>query len=309
MSGASQPPPGLVPQLYRALFGPSASAASRAPSLIQARAQNLLRQAAREQQRALANETAGGRTLGRLPRRTFSTTFARSSRRATSSAAVEARRAKSDERPPAASTTTTRASADGRSTFPVDASESHPSASCSKPPPNEHASTTAEGGPTSVIKELMRSPDLYPPDFRPPRLKVVLCHGLYGYGVRGQIHYWANVQDVLAECGVDLLVVEVPSYVARLTRARPRSWLTLVCLTDFRTGSIEERAKILHQTLEKHCPHTEVGRWHRKVCSGRVTDLLLSAQINFLAHSMVGHPPPRESPESSLLTATSCATT
>lgn len=59
----------------------------------------------------------------------------------------------------------------------------------------------------------MRSPDLYPPDFRPPRLKVVLCHGLYGYGVRGQIHYWANVQDVLAECGVDLLVVEVPSSV------------------------------------------------------------------------------------------------
>ena len=57
----------------------------------------------------------------------------------------------------------------------------------------------------------MRSPDLFSPSFRPPRHTVVLCHGLYGYGVKGQVHYWANVQDVMKECGVDLLVVEVPS--------------------------------------------------------------------------------------------------
>ncbi|CED84603.1 E [Phaffia rhodozyma] len=110
------------------------------------------------------------------------------------------------------------------------------------------SSSQSQPQPTSVIKELMRSPDIYSPNFKPPKYKVVLCHGLYGYGVKGkpgsQIHYWANVQDVLMECGVDLLVVEVPS-----------------------TGSIKERAKILHETLEKSCPGEE---------------------INFLAHSMGG---------------------
>jgi len=210
MSGASQPPPGLVPQLYKALFGPSASAAARAPSLIQVRAHVLLRQAAREEQQRAAE--AGGRSLGRPIRRAYGTAAAGSSRRRPApagTAAGEARRAKSDERPKTMPT-----DVDGRETFPVDKSDSYPSASRVKPPPAEHASPAAAApgpGPTSVIKELMRSPDLYPPDFRPPRLKVVLCHGLYGYGVRGQIHYWANVQDVLAECGVDLLVVEVPS--------------------------------------------------------------------------------------------------
>jgi triacylglycerol lipase len=57
----------------------------------------------------------------------------------------------------------------------------------------------------------MRSPQLWSPDFKPPRYPIVLCHGLYGYGVKGQIHYWANVQDVLKECGAEVLVVEVPS--------------------------------------------------------------------------------------------------
>lgn len=83
----------------------------------------------------------------------------------------------------------------------------------SSPQPNPSSRTTSQ--PTSIIKELMRSREVYSANFKPPKHKVVLCHGLYGYGVKGkpgsQIHYWANVQDVLMECGVDLLVVEVPS--------------------------------------------------------------------------------------------------
>lgn len=210
MTGASQPPPGLVPQLYRALFGLSSPASSAAPSLVQARAHVLLRQAARER--------SAEAFVARRQARSFSSLGAgqqvavrRKALAGAAPAAGAARRLKSDQR--SSTTTTTTVHDDvGRTTYPVDKSGSQPSASTSKAAPASHPGPSeGRAEPTSTIKELMRSPDLYEPDFRPPRLKVVLCHGLYGYGVRGQIHYWANVQDVLAECGVDLLVVEVPS--------------------------------------------------------------------------------------------------
>ncbi|KAL7413433.1 Alpha/Beta hydrolase protein [Mrakia frigida] len=122
-----------------------------------------------------------------------------------------------------ASTSTSSPPRHPRFTFPP--SPHHPS----PPPLHLH-------GPTSKIKELMREPDLFSPSFEPPKHTVVLCHGLYGYGVKGQIHYWANVQEVMKECGVDLLVVEVPS-----------------------TGSIEERGVALHKTLEEQVPGKKIN--------------------------------------------------
>ncbi|KAI9069372.1 alpha/beta-hydrolase [Trametes sanguinea] len=101
------------------------------------------------------------------------------------------------------------------------------------------------------IHKLMNHPALYDP-VRKPRYPIVLCHGLYGFDVRGpsafpmlQQHYWSNVLNVLrGKVGAEVLVTGVPS-----------------------TGSISSRAENLDRFLRDRAP----GRG-----------------INFLAHSMGG---------------------
>ncbi|KAB5590795.1 hypothetical protein CTheo_5757 [Ceratobasidium theobromae] len=103
----------------------------------------------------------------------------------------------------------------------------------------------------SPIYELMDNPVLFDP-IRAPRNKIVLCHGLYGFDVRGpsyfpklQLHYWSRVLDILrGRVGADVVVTGVPG-----------------------TGSIEERATLMHNALSERV-------------SGQ--------PINFIAHSMGG---------------------
>lgn len=87
---------------------------------------------------------------------------------------------------------------------------------------------------------------------RAPRLPIVLCHGLYGFDVRGpflglEYQYWSATLDVLRKkIGATVLVHGVPP-----------------------TGSIEERAESLHRFL---CRHPEAR----------------GQRLNFVAHSMGG---------------------
>ncbi|GBE85094.1 Alpha/Beta hydrolase protein [Sparassis latifolia] len=105
--------------------------------------------------------------------------------------------------------------------------------------------------PTDEIHRLIRSPVLYDP-LRTPRYPIALCHGLYGFDVRGpsafpilQMHYWTNVLNILRQkVGAEVIVTSVPS-----------------------TGSIESRAKSMDHFL-------------REKAHGR--------GINFMAHSMGG---------------------
>lgn len=65
------------------------------------------------------------------------------------------------------------------------------------------------------INKLMWHPDLLK-DIKKPRHPIVLCHGLYGFDVRGpflglEIHYWASVLDVLRKrVGAEVIVRGVP---------------------------------------------------------------------------------------------------
>ncbi|KAG0319158.1 hypothetical protein BGZ99_005268 [Dissophora globulifera] len=88
-------------------------------------------------------------------------------------------------------------------------------------------------------------------DYTPPRHAVVLCHGLYGFDKMGpetmpqlQIHYWSGIQQALTKLGAKVVVAKVP-----------------------RTGSIKERAEVLHKVL---------------------SETMEGMQINFVAHSMGG---------------------
>ena len=98
----------------------------------------------------------------------------------------------------------------------------------------------------------MRHPLLYNP-IRKPRLPIVLCHGLYGFDVRGpflglEYHYWSGALDVLRKkVGAEVLVHGVPP-----------------------TGSIKERAESLHEFL---CSSASGARGER---------------LNFVGHSMGG---------------------
>ncbi|KAI0683437.1 Alpha/Beta hydrolase protein [Cytidiella melzeri] len=105
--------------------------------------------------------------------------------------------------------------------------------------------------PVDTIHRLMYNPALYNP-VRAPRQPVVLCHGLYGFDVRGpasfpilQKQYWSNVLEILRkQVGAEVIVTSVPS-----------------------TGSVTSRAQSLHEILSKQA-------------TGR--------SINFMAHSMGG---------------------
>lgn len=83
-----------------------------------------------------------------------------------------------------------------------------------------------------------------------PRNPIVLCHGLFGFDIRGpenipalQFHYWSGVEDTLAKLGAKVIVTKVPQ-----------------------AGSIWERSQALHTIL-------------KSICVGK--------NVNFVAHSMV----------------------
>ncbi|TFK93287.1 alpha/beta-hydrolase [Polyporus arcularius HHB13444] len=113
-----------------------------------------------------------------------------------------------------------------------------------------HHKTSSSWTPDQ-IHLLMNNPALYHP-LRKPRYPIVLCHGLYGFDVRGpsafpilQQHYWSNVLNVLRKkVGAEVLVTGVPS-----------------------TGSVSSRAENLDKFLRDKAP---------------------ARGVNFLAHSMGG---------------------
>ncbi|GAA5833483.1 hypothetical protein JCM9279_001539 [Rhodotorula babjevae] len=104
--------------------------------------------------------------------------------------------------------------------------------------------------PYGEINALVRHPTLYEPLLK-PRFPIVLCHGLYGFDVRGpgffRLHYWGDLLKILrGKIGAEVYVTAVPG-----------------------TGSVKKRAHVLHQSLED-------------------TRELLNRDINFVAHSMGG---------------------
>ena len=87
-------------------------------------------------------------------------------------------------------------------------------------------------------------------NYRAPREPIVLCHGLFGFDVRGpqtipalQFHYWGGIEDALAKLGAKIIVTRVPQ-----------------------AGSIWERSQALHTMLKT---------------------ILVGKKVNFVAHSMV----------------------
>lgn len=97
----------------------------------------------------------------------------------------------------------------------------------------------------------MQHPHLFDPP-RAPRYPIVLCHGLYGFDVRGpfmgfEYHYWSAALDVLQQrLGAQVYVFAVPP-----------------------TGSIQERAETLHQLLVRQ-------------------NFPRGQRLNFVGHSMGG---------------------
>ncbi|KAH9020231.1 alpha/beta-hydrolase [Lactarius pseudohatsudake] len=115
-------------------------------------------------------------------------------------------------------------------------------------PPPSPSPTPTEHGDRGAIHRLMQSPVLYDP-LRAPRFPIVLCHGLYGFDVRGppslRMQYWSSILGILRKIvGAEVIVTAVPG-----------------------TGSIASRAEQLDRFLQAKAP----GRG-----------------INFMAHSMGG---------------------
>lgn len=88
------------------------------------------------------------------------------------------------------------------------------------------------------------------PNYIAPKNPIVLCHGLFGFDIRGpenipalQFHYWSGVEDTLAKLGAKVIVTKVPQ-----------------------AGSIWERSHALHTILKS---------------------IAVGKNVNFVAHSMV----------------------
>ncbi|BGP16325.1 hypothetical protein JCM10213v2_004327 [Rhodosporidiobolus nylandii] len=104
--------------------------------------------------------------------------------------------------------------------------------------------------PYGEINALVRHPLLYDPVLK-PRFPIVLCHGLYGFDVRGpgffRLHYWGDMLKILrGKIGAEVFVTAVPG-----------------------TGSVKNRAQVLNKALNE-------------------TPALLNRDVNFVAHSMGG---------------------
>lgn len=117
-------------------------------------------------------------------------------------------------------------------------------------PPTRHVKHPRPS-PGSRLYELMHHPELLEKPLA-PRLPIVLCHGLYGFDVRGpflglEYQYWSATLDILRKkVGATVLVHGVPP-----------------------TGSIKERAESLHRFL---CENEEAK----------------GQRLNFVGHSMGG---------------------
>ncbi|KAK4057776.1 lipase 2 [Microbotryomycetes sp. JL221] len=79
--------------------------------------------------------------------------------------------------------------------------------------------------------------------YRCPKLPIVFCHGLFGFDVLGpaslkplQFSYWVGVKEALEAMGAEVLIGRVPA-----------------------SASIEERAKVLCELIEKTFPGREVN--------------------------------------------------
>ena len=128
-----------------------------------------------------------------------------------------------------------------------------PAAAMKRPPRPKRAKDerVPYATPGSRLEALMQHPHLFDPP-RAPRYPIVLCHGLYGFDVRGpfmgfEYHYWSAALDVLQQrLGAQVYVFAVPP-----------------------TGSIQERAETLHKLLvRQHFPRGQ--------------------RLNFVGHSMGG---------------------
>ncbi|GAA5893726.1 uncharacterized protein JCM6883_003619 [Sporobolomyces salmoneus] len=138
----------------------------------------------------------------------------------------------------------------GTSTVAKTESEAKKETSTSSEPPRPSALPPRPPSPYGEINELIRHPTLYDPILK-PRHPIVLCHGLYGFDVRGpgffRLHYWGDMLKILrGKIGAEVYVTAVPG-----------------------TGSVKNRAQVLHKSLED-------------------TPSLLNRDINFVAHSMGG---------------------
>ncbi|KAH7913972.1 alpha beta-hydrolase [Hygrophoropsis aurantiaca] len=97
---------------------------------------------------------------------------------------------------------------------PTNSNKTKPPAPKYPYPSNNDAS---DPGPHDTIHRLMANPVLFDP-VRAPRYPIVLCHGLYGFDVRGpsafpslRMHYWSNVLSILKKrVGADVIVTAVP---------------------------------------------------------------------------------------------------
>ncbi|KAH9817571.1 triacylglycerol lipase [Melampsora americana] len=116
-----------------------------------------------------------------------------------------------------------------------------------------HPTHQQQHHPSKLDQLLRLGPVLFDP-LRIPRYPIVLCHGLYGFSVRGptsfpkfQIHYWGKLLKILRnKLGIKVIIGKVPS-----------------------TGSIKQRAISLNQMLKD--------------------DLSIKhSDLNFLGHSMGG---------------------
>ncbi|KAG0938416.1 hypothetical protein G6F57_006863 [Rhizopus arrhizus] len=103
---------------------------------------------------------------------------------------------------------------------------------------------------TETIKKQSHSGPVCP-SYVAPREPIVLCHGLFGFDIRGpesfpalQLRYWEGIEDSLAKLGAKVIVTKVPH-----------------------SGSIWERSRALHNILKS---------------------VLVGKKINFIAHSMGG---------------------
>ncbi|KAI9305000.1 hypothetical protein BJ944DRAFT_162543 [Cunninghamella echinulata] len=78
------------------------------------------------------------------------------------------------------------------------------------------------------------------PKYRVPRGTIVLCHGLYGFDVRGphklpflQIHYWGGIEKALAKLGANVVVTNCRYLLSHLDNQprnyRPLSLTTISC--------------------------------------------------------------------------------
>ncbi|GJN90665.1 hypothetical protein Rhopal_003677-T1 [Rhodotorula paludigena] len=133
---------------------------------------------------------------------------------------------------------------------PAHSPSAAPPATSAPPKKRKSACTPRPPSPYGEINELVRHPTLYDPVLK-PRFPIVLCHGLYGFDVKGpgffRLHYWGDLLKILrGKIGAEVFVTAVPG-----------------------TGSVKNRAHVLHKSLED-------------------TQSLLNRDLNFVAHSMGG---------------------